>query len=163
VGSEVIVFPFFLVTVGYIVWISVTTMARKQRVKIMVEFHTRLLDKLGTVRDFSDFMQTEAGQRFMKDLTAEPIAAGGAKDRILRAAQVAAVLACLGIGMLALRFLLPAATQAAQQVFATLGVIALSLGVGFAASAATSFRLAGRLGLIDAAADGRAVPLTSRS
>ena len=73
----------------------------------------------------------------------------GPKDRILRAAQVGVVLGCLGIGLLLVSFFWsPSAPDGGQSAFAVLGMIALSLGVGFTVSAFASYRLAGVLGLL---------------
>lgn len=145
---EVIIIPAFFVMVGYVVWVTVTAWQRRQRLKLVTDFNSRLLERLGTVKDFSEFVQTPAGARFLQDLSSEPVMTGP-KERILRASQVGVVLVCLGIGLLLVSFFWsPSAPDTGQNAFAVLGMIALSLGVGFTVSAFASYRLAGMLGLL---------------
>lgn len=147
-NPEIIIIPAFFVMVGYVVWVTVTAWQRRQRLKLVTDFNSRLLERLGTVKDFSEFVQTPAGARFLQDLSSEPVTTGP-KERILRASQVGVVLICLGIGLLLVSFFWsPFAPQTGQNAFAVLGMIALSLGVGFAVSAFASYRLAGMLGLL---------------
>lgn len=143
--SEIIVFPAFFAMVAYIVWISVQARQRRHRLQLITEFNSRLLERLGTVRDFSEFLQTPAGSRFMADLTSERINTTP-KDRILRAAQVGVVLFCLGVGLLLLSFF--SQIPDAMAGFEVTGAVALSLGIGFVLSAAASYRLAATLGLL---------------
>lgn len=151
---------FFLV--GYIVWVWVTATQRKQRLRLLTEFHSRLLDKLGSVKDFGEFLQTDAGSRFMGDLAAEP-AAAGTHERILRATQVGIVLIFLGLGLLTLGFFWsPYAPESARRTFGAFGTISLSLGIGFVVSAAASYRLAGTLGLLNRPAEPSTIPAPSR-
>jgi len=84
---------------GYVVWVTMTAWQQRQRIKAIADFRTRLLDRLGSVKDFNDFVHTEAGARLMQNVGDEP-SLGGPHDRILRAVQLAAVLACLGAGLL---------------------------------------------------------------
>jgi hypothetical protein len=58
------------------------------------------------------------------------------------------VLVCLGLGLLLLTFFSPVTIQSSRAGFNALGVIALSLGVGFLVSAAASYRLAAALGIL---------------
>jgi hypothetical protein len=162
--SEVVIFPSFFFMIGYLVWVLTTAWSRRQRLRMLTDFNTRLLDRLGSVKDFGEFLQTEAGARFMRELAAEPVSAGGPQDRILRAAQFGAVLGFLGIGLLFLSFFWsPYASERGQTVFATIGAIALSLGIGFAASAFISYRLAGALGVISRAAAPAGGSITSHA
>lgn len=146
---EIVIVPFIFATIGYITWVLVTAWQRRYRIRATAEFHSRLLDKLGSVKDFSEFLQTEAGARLIADLGSDSASPGGAHERILRAVQLGTVLACLGIGLLLLTFFSPSMPDDAQHAFNAFGVISLSLGVGFAISAAVSYRLAGSLGLFD--------------
>jgi hypothetical protein len=159
---EVIIIPAFLLTLAYIVSLALSTWRGRQRLKTVMDLHTRLIDRLGSIKDFTEFVQTDAGARFMRDLGSEPVA-GGAHDRILRAAQLGVVLACLGLGLLLLSFFSPSSPDQARRAYDAVGVIALSLGVGFVLSSAAAYRLAARLGLLERAPDGRApVGLSNR-
>ncbi len=144
-NPDFVIFPAFFATIGYVVWVTLDSWQRRQRLRLASDFNTRLLERLGSVRDFNEFLQTPAGSRFMADLAAEP-STTSPKDRILRATQIGVVLICLGLGLLLLSFF--SQMPEAMAGFEVTGAIALSLGIGFAVSAAASYRLAGALGLI---------------
>ncbi len=159
---EIIIVPSFFFMVGYICWLWTSAVQRKQRLTLLTDFNGKLLDKLGSVSDFSQFLQTDAGARFMRDLGSEPAAqASGPQERILRAAQVGVVLICLGGGLLLLGPFsnLPGRSD---EGLTTIGVIAFSVGLGFVISAAVSYRLAGILGLLRRSPETPGVPLESR-
>jgi hypothetical protein len=143
--ADVVFFLTFFPLIGFVVWTAVTAWQRRQRMKLLTDFHTRLLDRLGSVKDFSDFLQTQAGTRFMEMLTAEPAHVDGPSDRILRSLQTGIVLMSLGVGSLWV------ARYTATDVHDTLvvvGAIALSLGAGFLLSAAAAYRVSLSLGVL---------------
>jgi hypothetical protein len=162
IHPEIIIVPAFFFMIGYICWLWANAAQRRQRMRLLTEFNGKLLDRLGSVNDFSQFLQTDAGARFMRDLASEPVAASGPQERILRAAQVGAVLICLGVGLLALG-LFNAIPGHGDEGLTTIGVIALSVGVGFVISATVSYRLAGVLGLLRKNPDTQAIPSTSQA
>jgi len=159
---EIIIDPSLFFMIGYIAWLWANAAYRRQRTRMLTEFHGKLLDRLGSVSDFSQFLQTDAGARFMRDLASEPLPTSGAQERILRAAQVGAVLICLGVGLLVLG-LFNAVPGRGDEGLTAIGVIALSVGVGFVISATVSYRLAGVLGLLRKTPDTQAVPSTSHA
>ncbi len=163
IQPEIVVVPVVFATIGYITWVLVTAWQRRYKIRAMTEFHGRLLDKLGSVKDFGEFLQTEAGARLVADLGSDTAPASGAHDRILRALQLGAVLACLGAGLLLMTFFSPTLDTDAQHVFNAFGVIALSLGVGFLISAAASYRLAGNMGLLERSSLQRRAAVPSQS
>jgi len=151
-GSEVIIAPFFFAVVGFIIWTLVGGWQRRQQLQMMTEFNTRLLDKLGSVKDFNDLIQTEAGARLVGGVTAER-GTNGARNRILNAIQLGVVFVALGFGFLYLgstplaggRFSLES-----QEALTIFGVIGLSLGVGLLLSAGASYVVARSLGILGA-------------
>ena len=141
-GSEIIIVPFIFSTIGFIVWVLVTGWQRRQHIRVMTDFNNKLLDRMGSVKDFSDFLQTDGGAKFIDRVTA-----GGTRPEIrwtiLRSLQTGLVLVALGVGMIALAFL--SRDEWAihdSHVFAVTGTIALSLGIGFLLSAIAAYRLA---------------------
>jgi len=74
---------------------------RSLRLKLTTEFNSKLLDRIGSVKDFNDFLQTEGGVKFMDSLTVER-SSSRPQDSILRATQIGIVLIMLGLGVLAL-------------------------------------------------------------
>jgi hypothetical protein len=154
---EVIILPALFFTIAYICSLATSAWQRRQRMRLVTEFNTRLLDRLGSVKDFGELLATEAGARLMRDLGSEPLS-GGPQDRIMRAAQLSAVLICLGLGLLLLSFFSPFSPAPARETFDAVGMIALSLGVGFALSSAAAYRLASRLGLLQPSPDTQRPP-----
>jgi len=140
-GSEIIIVPFIFSTFGFIVWVLVNGWQRRLQVRLLTDFNSRLLERIGSVKDFSEFLQTDGGAKFMDRVTA-----GGTppdlRMAILRAVQTGIVLATLGIGLLVLAWKFTTSFPGDSQVFTVVGVIALSLGVGFLLSGGASYRLA---------------------
>lgn len=143
---EIIIVPGMFALIGYVSWLLVTSGMRKHQLRVLTEFHTRLVDKLGSVQDVSTFLTSDAGNRFMRDLTAEPARAANPKGQILRAAQRAAVFVCLGIGSMLIALF--SSSLDGMEGLTIVGGIVLALGVGFGVSAVVAYRLAGSLGLL---------------
>ena len=113
--------------------------------------NTKLLDRIGSIKDFNEFLQTDGGARFMDSLTVER-QTPRPQDGIIRATQVGIVLVMLSLGFLALRSYFAARYAAAgddSEILTVVGAIALSLGLGFLISAAASYRLAKSLGVLE--------------
>ena len=144
-GSEIIIVPFIFSTIGFIVWVLINGWQRRQQVRLLTDFNSRLLERIGSVKDFSEFLQTDGGAKFMDRVTAS----GTPPDirmTILRAVQTGLVLLALGAGLLLLAWILRARWPYGDaDVFTITGVIALSLGVGFLLSGGASYRLASGL------------------
>lgn len=162
-NPEIIIIPTFFFMIGYICWLWAGTAQRRARLKLISELNNKLLEKLGSVQDFSALLQTEAGAKFMQNIASDPPLQGiGPQRRILIAAQTGAVLICLGLGLLALGIFSQLPGRA-DDGFTTLGVIALSLGVGFVISSITAYRLSSTLGLLNSLPDARALDRISEA
>lgn len=148
--SELIIAPAAFTLVGFIVWTLVAGWQRHYRLKVTSSFNTKLLDRIGSIKDLNEFLQTESGAQFMDNLTVERQTTRP-QEGILRAIQIGIVLVTLSLGFLALRWYFAARYAAVGDDFEILtivGAIALSLGVGFLISAAASYRLARTLGVL---------------
>ena len=148
-NDEVFVFLAFFSAVAFVVYTLVNARMRRLQLKAVTEFNIRLLDRIGSIKDFNDFMQTEGGAKFMNTLTVAAPArqASGSGHRIITASQVGIVLSMLGLGFLTLQAILSSPSSGAFG-FIVVGVIALSIGLGFLISAATSLWLAKQLGVL---------------
>ena len=144
-NTEMIVVPVFFGMLGFVVWVVVNGWQRRQQVKVMTDFNSRLFDRLGSAKDFNDLLQSEGGARLIAALTAER-GSTGARDRILRATQMGVVFVVLGVGFLFLdwRFKFDD-----REAFIVIGVIVLSLGVGLLLSSGASYWVARILGVLD--------------
>jgi hypothetical protein len=113
------------------------------------EVHSRLIDKFSTTQELAAYMETDAGKRFLE---AAPVPMGGTMGsqmpnvvaRVLTPLQIGIVLALLGAGLLALRH----AGPDTYEPMLILGMIVLMPGIGFILSAAATWALAHRLGLL---------------
>src|SRR5262245_31089223 len=100
-GPEIIVAPAAFTMIGFIIWVLATSWQRRLRLKLTTDFNSKLLDRIGSIKDFNDFLQTEGGARFMDSLTVERPTARPL-DGILRATQIGIVLVMLGLGFFGL-------------------------------------------------------------
>jgi hypothetical protein len=129
-------------TLGWIVHILTENRRRRERLRVFTEFHSRLMDRMGSAREFSDFLQTPGGQNFLDTLSLER---GHPADRIARAVQLGIVFTCIGLGLLF------AGSNVATEImggYLVLAAVLLALGIGFLLSAVASFFLARTFGML---------------
>jgi hypothetical protein len=133
--------------VGHRRWLRAT--------KIQSEFHNRLLERMGSSSEVLAYAQS-SGRDLLPSLP--PVETAPALTapfgRILWSVQAGVVAASVGIGLLVVkRYVM----EEVAQMLLTLGVLILSLGIGFALAAAASYMLSERLGLLSTArpTDGR--------
>jgi hypothetical protein len=140
---EILVPLGFFTLVGFIVWVISSNARHRKTSTAAAEFNTKLLDRIASAKDFSDFLQTDSGARLMNSLTSAPQApVRTGAERVLRAAEIGMVLATLGAGLMAVaRYL-----RSDDTMF--IGAVALSLGIGFLLAALASFVLGKQLGVI---------------
>lgn len=142
---EVIILPALFATMGFVVWTIASSWQRSRHVREMTQFHARIIDRMGSIKDFNDFLQTPGGTQFMNALTADK-GPTGPRERILRAVQTGIVLTSVAVGCL----LLSGSFQdEASDLFRVTGVILLSLGIGFLVAASAAYGLSRRLGVLD--------------
>jgi hypothetical protein len=124
--------------------------------KLQSEVHGRLIDKFGSNQELGAYMETEAGKRFL-EAAPIPVSLGqeqrmpNAIARVLTPLQIGIVLVLLGIGFYMLRNV----RSEMHEPMLVLGTIALMPGLGFIISAGITWFLAGRLGLIPDAPQGK--------
>ena len=127
--------------VGHRRWIRST--------KVQTEVHSRLLERFSSNDELLAYVQSPAGARFLQSapisLDGSPRAMGSPVSRILWSTQAGVVLTAAGLGMnYVSRHIDP---NRADPIF-MLSVLLLSIGLGFVASAAMSYLLSKRLGII---------------
>ena len=131
----------FFSAVAFIVWVLSVSRRKARTTQAMTEFHNRLLDKIGSAKDFSDFLQSDGGTRFLDSMTLER---HDPNQRILGSIQTGAVLLTLGIGLLVCGWTI--ASDNGVALF--MGWISVALGTGFLVSAAIAWRLSESWGLL---------------
>ena len=123
---------------------------RWQRVsKVQVDTHSKLLDRMTSSEDLRVYMESPAGRQFLESA---PIALDGKNppiaapiNRILWSMQAGVVALALGI---ALQIVSRGVIDDAAQPLRVLGVLVTAIGGGFLVSAALSYVISSRLGLI---------------
>jgi len=131
----------FFALVAFIVYVR--AQASHRRHLQTTEFHARILEKMGSAREFGEFLATDAGQRFLDAISADQSrpALG-----ILRSVQIGLVTLAVGVGLL----VMGSVTSTSESWVAFWGgVIITAIGVGTLLSAAISYRLLPLLGLTD--------------
>ena len=120
--------------------------------KTQAEAHTKLLDRFTANEELLAYVQSPAGSRFLQSA---PIALDpGAKTpgaplaRILWSVQAGMVAVAGGLGLCYVSGRVDVDKDVVQPLY-TMGVFAVSLGLGFILSAIVSFVLSRRLGLFD--------------
>jgi hypothetical protein len=137
---------------GVFVWVvrSIIDHRRWLRLsRVQAEVHTKLLDRLTTNEDLLSYIQSPAGRRFLESapitMEQEPRATTAPVGRIIWSLQAGLVLAALGAGFW---FVQQNVSPEAAEGFFIIGVLAMSLGVGFTASALLAYVVSARLGLV---------------
>jgi hypothetical protein len=144
--SEIIIVPSLFFMLGFVVYTIVDGYRRRQQMRVFSEFHTKLLERLGSAREFADFFTSEAGTRFLQSLSSSE---GGAPQlRILRSLQAGLVLLAVGIGFFILvdqrNFSLDAVDGLTVMATASTAV-----GAALLVSTVMSYLLSKQMGLIE--------------
>jgi hypothetical protein len=129
--------------VAWIVFVIADGRRRREQLKVTSEFHTKLLEKMGSTAEFGAFLETDGGRRFMKSLTIE---GPSAKTRMLGATQTGIVCTSIGVAML----ILGGIFYYLRDGLWVMGGIITACGIGFIVSTLASYRLSKTLGLLDA-------------
>jgi hypothetical protein len=137
---------------GVFVWVVRSMIDHRRWLRlsrVQAEVHTKLLDRLTTNEDLLTYIQSPAGRRFLESapitMESEPRTSPAPVARILWSLQAGLVLAALGSGFWLVQHNV---TPEAAEGFFIIGVLALSLGVGFTASAVLAYVVSTRMGLL---------------
>lgn len=149
--APLLAFASFLAAVVWAIRLFVESRRWSRIFKMQTDVHSRLIDKFGSTQELAAYMQTEAGRRFLEaapiPLDAQRPRVPNAAARVLTPLQVGVVLVLLGVGFLALRSVGPDY----EVPMRVLGILILMPGIGFILSAALTWVLASRMGLMPAA------------
>lgn len=139
---EILVPVALFAMIGWIVYIAVTAGRRKEQLKATVEFQGKVLEKMGSTKDFGEFLETDGGKRFMSTLTVE---GPSAKTRIVRCGEQAVVCLAAGIAFL----LLGSWFDEIRMGMVVIGTIVTACGIGFVVSCVASYYLSKNFGLFE--------------
>jgi len=112
-----------------------------RKVRIKSEFHHKLVDKFGDVKELNNFLETKGGSEFLKSLSINGLAP---KEKLLSAVSRGIIVSFLGIAVLLLGWTF----MENSRYFIAAGITILVLGIGFLVSAAVSYQLSKKWGII---------------
>jgi hypothetical protein len=141
--AMIIVMPTMFVTMAWAFKTLVNFYQQRNLTKLHYALQDKLLEKLGTSPEALEYLRSDAGERMLALAVKErtnPYA------RILSALQAGAVISLLGIGFLVLRPMVP---PEGAEAFSVIGVLALSLGLGFLASSGAAYAFSKKWGLVN--------------
>lgn len=135
----IIQLPALFALLAFLAWVVASTLRHRRELQLRAEFHTRLLDRVASARDFADLLATPAGRELAQSLltTAAP---GVSLDRAVQALQIGIVITTVSVGLFSIGLFVDLADVVARQTFLVLGVVGLSLGVGYLIAAAAVHR-----------------------
>jgi ABC-type multidrug transport system fused ATPase/permease subunit len=149
------IFAVLALVTGVLTWLVRTLIEHRRwsRIsKVQAEVHNKLMDRFTASEDLLAYIQTPAGKRFLESapitLDSSPRAVSAPISRILWSVQVGLVMAAAGFG---LEYVSGSIDKAVSQPLFAMGVLAISIGIGFVVSAIVSFILSRRLGLWESA------------
>jgi hypothetical protein len=145
-GSEIIIVPSLFFMVGFVVYVIVDGYRRRQQVKVVTDVHAKLLDRLGSAKEFAEFFTSDAGSRFLESLSSSE--SGAPQVRILRSMQAGFVLLALGVGFFILLDERTFSIEAADGL-TVMATAATAIGAALLVSTGMSYLLSKRMGLIE--------------
>ncbi len=144
----------FLVVTLTLAWLVKTLIQQRRwsrQSHVQTEVHSKLMERLTTGEEMIAYAQSSAGKRFLEggpialDAAAQPVSAP--IGRFLWSMQAGVVLSAAGLGMEIVSGQMPIDVT---PVASGLGILVLSIGIGFVVSAIVSFVLSRKLGLVPA-------------
>jgi hypothetical protein len=146
----------FTIVVSTLIWLIKTTIEQRRwsrLSKIQAEVHSKLMDRFSSNDELLTYVQTPSGRRFLESgpsplqETPSPRAVAAPFARILWSVQIGIVMLALAAGLMVVS---SNTVEEAKQFFFIFGSVAMALGAGFTVSAAASYFLSRKLGLVEA-------------
>lgn len=125
--------------IGWLAWVK--AQRRQAELRSQAERYSRVMEKFGSASEFTAFLQTEEGRRFLQASEASKKPPYG---RFLNALQVGLVLLFLGGAF----FILKWQVFVERREISFPGIILVAIGAGLLLSAAISYALAKRWNLL---------------
>jgi hypothetical protein len=152
VQQTLVPFLVFLCILCALIWLLKVFMENRRwsrAVQLQVEAHNRLIERFSSNQELLVYMETDAGKKFLQSgpvpLDFQPEKIPSLIGRVLRPLQIGIVMTLLGAGFLTLR---NSIAHDGRIPFLVFGTMILMPGLGFIISAALTWLLAGRLGMI---------------
>ena len=137
---EVVVIGGMIFFWGWVVYIILEW----RKLKHKNQLQNKIIDKLNTVPELNEFLQTEGGSRFLNFLTIEGFSP---KGKLLSSISKGIILIMLGAAFICIDPLFSTLTEDAR-IFTALAFIFVALGIGFLVSSFISYLLSKKWGII---------------
>ena len=128
---------------SFFTWVIVDGLRRKQQLRVLADFHNKLLERISDGKELAEFMDSPGGLRLVDSISTERTHPA---QRVLRAVQIGIVLCAAGIGCRVVGWQANLDPEGVQG-FIILGILLLSVGIGYLVSAAAAFGLGQVLGV----------------
>jgi hypothetical protein len=115
-----------------------------RKLKHKNQLQNKIIDKLNSVPELNEFLQTEGGSRFLNFLTIEGFSP---KEKLLSSISKGIILIMLGAGFICIDPLFSTVTEDAR-IFTALAFIFVTLGIGFLVSSFISYLISKKWGII---------------
>ena len=139
-NEDIVLFPVAFGAMTFVLWTIFSTIRRFKIAKLQADVQNRLIEKFGTTQDLLAYVQTDAGKQLLESLSVERTSPF---SRIIGAVQAGIIMFLFGLALLFLR----GRVSGAEEGFLVFGTVFVTLGVGFAISAAASYSLSKSFGL----------------
>ena len=141
------------ITTG-IIWLVRTAIEHRRwqrAMKAQTELNTKLIDRFSSSEELLAYLQSPAGKALIEptalpQTSPRPMPMNAPLSRIFWSLQSGIVVSTVGIGLIFVSR--GVATDEFAQMLYGVGIVVLTIGLGFAISAAVSYILSNRLGLI---------------
>jgi hypothetical protein len=145
---QVLMFVVIMATLLWLIYLLLENRRWNRVFRLQSEIHGKLIERFAAADNLMQYMSTESGRRFLE---AAPIPMGmerqrmsGGLARVIASLQIGLVLALLGLGLVLLRHSLPEFTGP----LLVGGVVTMMPGIALLLSAAITWRVSSRLGLL---------------
>jgi hypothetical protein len=141
----------FIVVISVMIWLVRAFIQHRRWIKasqIQTDVHSKLMERMHTNEELLAYIQSPAGRRFLESAPIRPEVEtpqiSAPVGSIIWSLMAGVVLTTVGVGF---RYAANSIVDDAHQAFVVVGVILLSLGIGFILASLTAFVLSSRLGL----------------
>lgn len=132
----------FFFAVAFVAYVMVQ--ARTRREDKRVDLHSKILERIGSAREFGEFLDSDAGTRFLKALSPEVTRP---EMRMIGALRAGIVGLTVGLGIFL--GIWAGAFGSGAEDFLIIATILSSIGLGLILSSAASYVVARRVGLMN--------------
>ena len=138
--TMIVVFPIMIVFWGFVVW----AILQWRKMKHKSQLNHKIIDKFASVQELFDFLKTEGGDRLLQSIGMDGL---GPREKILSALTKGIIFGLLGVSLIIISQLYSGEIR----YLIILGIIVVTLGIGFLITTYVSYRLFKKWGLMDEA------------